>query len=69
MAEQNLEPKPYVKYYSNVPPTIEGMLGGFGYLSSLDISTSETALNYLLVINKNQCKGLNLKNGLGIPRN
>jgi len=29
-------------YWSQVPPTVDGMLGGFGYISHTDIQGSET---------------------------
>lgn len=35
------------QYWSQVPPTIDGMLGGFGCISSTDIRGSEVFLKKL----------------------
>jgi hypothetical protein len=32
-------------YWSDVPPTVEGMLGGFGFLSDLDSTSSLTFID------------------------
>uniref|UniRef100_T1IR29 Alpha N-terminal protein methyltransferase 1 n=1 Tax=Strigamia maritima TaxID=126957 RepID=T1IR29_STRMM len=37
------------KYWEKIPPTIDGMLGGFGYISNTDIQGSEKFLKPLLV--------------------
>ncbi|KAF1745118.1 hypothetical protein MXB_2230 [Myxobolus squamalis] len=54
MDTPNGKNKLYVEYYSNAPATIDGMLGGFGHLSPNDISTSKSALDFVMVffINK-----------------
>lgn len=36
------------KYWSEVPPTVEGMLGGFGFISHSDIQGSRKFLNQII---------------------
>ncbi|XP_077334567.1 N-terminal Xaa-Pro-Lys N-methyltransferase 1 isoform X1 [Lithobates pipiens] len=36
------------KYWKNVPPTVDGMLGGYGHISSIDISGSKKFLQRFL---------------------
>lgn len=33
-----------ISYWNKVPPTVDGMLGGFGFISSTDIQGSELFL-------------------------
>lgn len=45
-----------VKYWEHVPPTIDGMLGGFGFISQIDIKGSTKFLKalfevYIIMIN------------------
>lgn len=37
-----------LKYWADIPPTIDGVLGGFGFISDVDISGSQVFLNSLL---------------------
>lgn len=36
-----------VKYWDNIPATVDGMLGGFGFISHIDINGSEYFLESL----------------------
>ncbi|KAM9326932.1 N-terminal Xaa-Pro-Lys N-methyltransferase 1 [Gastrophryne carolinensis] len=36
------------KYWKNIPPTVDGMLGGYGHISSIDISGSKKFLQRFL---------------------
>lgn len=58
--ESNLEPsvdsempkfyKDAIDYWSNIPPTVDGMLGGFGFISDIDIQGSENFLKSLFKV-------------------
>lgn len=44
------------QYWSQVPPTVDGMLGGFGMISQTDISGSDKFLKIIYkVSHKNEC--------------
>ncbi|KAG9461951.1 hypothetical protein GDO78_015280, partial [Eleutherodactylus coqui] len=36
------------KYWKNIPPTVDGMLGGYGHISSIDINGSKRFLQKFL---------------------
>ena len=42
--------KDAVDYWSNIPPTVDGMLGGFGFISDVDIQGSENFLKSLFKV-------------------
>lgn len=42
--------KDAVNYWSNIPDTIDGMLGGFARLSSTDVGQSKTFLKKLIQV-------------------
>lgn len=40
------------KYWKDIPPTVDGMLGGYGHISSIDIDSSKKfLLKFLRVSN------------------
>jgi hypothetical protein len=39
------------KYWTAIEPTVDGMLGGLGFLSDIDIKNSERFLKTLLKVN------------------
>lgn len=39
-----------VKYWDKIPPTVDGMLGGFGFTSQTDIQGSKAFLNCLFKV-------------------
>jgi len=38
------------KYWERIPPTIDGMLGGFGFISQIDIRSSMIFLKSLFEV-------------------
>lgn len=42
--------KDAMTYWSKIPPTVDGMLVGFGYISDIDIKGSEIFLNMLFKV-------------------
>lgn len=39
-----------LSYWEGIPPTVDGMLGGFGFISSVDIQGSEQFLKTLFQV-------------------
>lgn len=39
-----------IDYWSTIPPTVDGMLGGFGFISDIDIQGSENFLKSLFKV-------------------
>lgn len=39
-----------ISYWNKVPPTVNGMLGGFGFISSVDIQGSEQFLKSIFKV-------------------
>lgn len=76
--ENNLEPsadsevpkfyKDAIDYWSNIPPTVDGMLGGFGFISDIDIQGSESFLKTLFKLKYPPRKNRALDCGAGIGR-
>lgn len=56
------------EYWSNIPATLDGMLGGFGYISSLDLNFSERYLRDILKSSQAPQKLRALDCGAGIGR-
>lgn len=56
------------KYWSDIPATVDGVLGGFGFISDIDIEGSRIFLESLLSCNKAPCTDLALDCGAGIGR-
>lgn len=42
-----------VKYWEKIPATVDGMLGGFGFISQIDILGSEEFLRLILKVRIN----------------
>ncbi|XP_050598015.1 N-terminal Xaa-Pro-Lys N-methyltransferase 1 isoform X2 [Bombus affinis] len=57
-----------VKYWEHVPPTIDGMLGGFGFISQIDIKGSTKFLKALFELKNPPLKTYALDCGAGIGR-
>ncbi|KAF4524422.1 hypothetical protein B566_EDAN009338 [Ephemera danica] len=55
-------------YWSKVPPTIDGMLGGFGYISHTDIQGSDSFLNNIFKLKNPPQRNRALDCGAGIGR-
>jgi protein N-terminal methyltransferase len=55
-------------YWSNVSASVNGMLGGFPYLTIMDIRDSHTFLNKLFQMKNGPSKGRALDCGAGIGR-
>lgn len=53
-ATENYDPKEFysgsANYWANVPATLNGMLGGFGFISNIDIDGSQNFLNSLFEV-------------------
>lgn len=55
-------------YWANVPATIDGVLGGFGYISETDIAGSKVFLDEILAFDTPPATKLALDCGAGIGR-
>ncbi|XP_011633660.1 N-terminal Xaa-Pro-Lys N-methyltransferase 1 [Pogonomyrmex barbatus] len=56
------------KYWDCIPPTIDGMLGGFGFISQIDIKGSTFFLKSLFQLENPPSKAFALDCGAGIGR-
>ncbi|XP_011299598.1 N-terminal Xaa-Pro-Lys N-methyltransferase 1 [Fopius arisanus] len=56
------------KYWENVPATVNGMLGGFGFISHIDIDGSEAFLKTLFTLENPPDKNYAVDCGSGIGR-
>ncbi|XP_063233910.1 N-terminal Xaa-Pro-Lys N-methyltransferase 1-B isoform X1 [Bacillus rossius redtenbacheri] len=56
------------KYWSNIPATVDGMLGGFGFISHTDIQGSSKFLQQLFKMKDAPGRGRALDCGAGIGR-
>ncbi|XP_015607809.1 alpha N-terminal protein methyltransferase 1 [Cephus cinctus] len=56
------------KYWEKIPATVDGMLGGFGFISHTDIEGSELFLRSLFKLNRAPQKNRALDCGAGIGR-
>lgn len=57
-----------LEYWADIPPTVDGVLGGFGFISNVDIDGSEKFLNSLLASNDAPSAGIAIDCGAGIGR-
>lgn len=48
--ERLINYKDAISYWTHIPPTVDGMLGGFGFISSIDIQGSEQFLKSLFQV-------------------
>lgn len=60
--------KKALEYWSEIPPTVDGVLGGFGFISDIDIKGSTQFLNSLLLLENSPARNLALDCGAGIGR-
>lgn len=60
--------KKSLQYWADVPPTVDGVLGGFGFISNADIEGSELFLKSLLSSESAPCTNVALDCGAGIGR-
>lgn len=60
--------KKAANYWANIPATIEGVLGGYGFISDIDIEGSKLFLNHILSSNNPPDTKLALDCGAGIGR-
>ncbi|XP_050350765.1 N-terminal Xaa-Pro-Lys N-methyltransferase 1-like [Nymphalis io] len=60
--------KKAAKYWANVPATIDGVLGGYGHISDIDINGSKVFLNNILSLINPPNRKLALDCGAGIGR-
>lgn len=70
--EDNIEEHEFytaaAKYWQRVPPTVDGMLGGFGFISQIDIKDSTKFLKALFQMKNAPSKTYALDCGAGIGR-
>lgn len=57
-----------LEYWADIPPTVDGVLGGFGFISKVDIDGSEKFLESLLTSKNAPSAGVALDCGAGIGR-
>ncbi|XP_026738555.1 N-terminal Xaa-Pro-Lys N-methyltransferase 1-B-like [Trichoplusia ni] len=64
----NINYEKSLQYWADIPPTVDGVLGGFGFISSADIEGSEMFLKTLLTSNTPPSTNTALDCGAGIGR-
>ncbi|CAK1603209.1 unnamed protein product [Parnassius mnemosyne] len=57
-----------LKYWADIPPTVDGVLGGFGFISDADIEGSQLFLKSILALDNAPGTNLALDCGAGIGR-
>lgn len=57
-----------LQYWADIPPTVDGVLGGFGFISSIDIEGSELFLKSLFSLDNPPLTNTALDCGAGIGR-
>ncbi|XP_068620924.1 alpha N-terminal protein methyltransferase 1-like [Battus philenor] len=57
-----------LKYWADIPATVDGVLGGFGFISNADIEGSKLFLNSIFAINNAPNTNLAIDCGAGIGR-
>lgn len=66
ISKSSYDPKEFyadsAKYWNNVPATLNGMLGGFGFISRIDIDGSDGFLNSLFEVWNNDAEFINILN-------
>ncbi|CAH0585780.1 unnamed protein product [Chrysodeixis includens] len=60
--------KKAANYWANIPPTIDGVLAGFGYISETDIASSKVFLSEILALENPPSTNHALDCGAGIGR-
>lgn len=64
----NINYEKSLQYWADIPPTVDGVLGGFGFISSADIEGSELFLTTLLSSDNPPSTNTALDCGAGIGR-
>ncbi|CAG9786688.1 unnamed protein product [Diatraea saccharalis] len=67
MTESNFY-KSAQKYWADIPATVDGVLGGYGYISDIDIKGSREFLDNILALDKSPARNIALDCGAGIGR-
>lgn len=44
-------------YWKQIPPTVDGMLGGYGHISSIDLNSSRKFLQRFLRVGRSDVRG------------
>ncbi|CAB3231103.1 unnamed protein product [Arctia plantaginis] len=57
-----------LQYWADIPPTVDGVLGGFGFISNIDIEGSELFLKCLFSLDNPPLRNTALDCGAGIGR-
>lgn len=57
-----------LEYWADIPPTVDGVLGGFGFISDVDINGSQMFLSSLFRLENAPDKSLAVDCGAGIGR-
>lgn len=68
MSTKNINYKKASEYWAEIPPTLDGVLGGFGFISDIDIDGSTLFLKSILSIDNAPGTGIALDCGAGIGR-
>lgn len=66
--DDNISYEKSLQYWSDIPPTVDGVLGGFGFISDVDIEGSELFLKSLLSSTNPPSLDVALDCGAGIGR-
>ncbi|XP_054284449.1 alpha N-terminal protein methyltransferase 1-like [Macrosteles quadrilineatus] len=65
---QDINYEDAITYWNHIPPTVNGMLGGFGFISSTDLQGSEMFLKNLFQLKNHPDHGTAVDCGAGIGR-
>ncbi|RVE44550.1 hypothetical protein evm_010796 [Chilo suppressalis] len=65
---QNIFYKTAEKYWANIPATLDGILGGYGHISDIDIEGSNDFLDKIFALEKPPSQNIALDCGAGIGR-
>ncbi|XP_050361539.1 alpha N-terminal protein methyltransferase 1-like [Nymphalis io] len=68
MTEKNINYKKASQYWADIPATLDGVLGGFGFISDIDIEGSTIFLKTILALENAPKPSLALDCGAGIGR-
>ncbi|CAH0726677.1 unnamed protein product, partial [Brenthis ino] len=68
MSEKNINYKKASEYWAEIPATLDGVLGGFGFISDIDIDGSTLFLKSILSLENAPSTGIALDCGAGIGR-
>lgn len=68
MTANNINYKKASEYWAEIPATLDGILGGFGFISDIDIDGSTLFLKSILSLDNAPSPGIALDCGAGIGR-